>query len=98
MPRRSGSPIYTPWLRYPSPTGPFLDLSQSVVMSGEKYTHSLDKQVTPTETEHVEVLPIESTHSEKYDNHGPTDLETGDGGAYSTVSLSYFIFPRLCYV
>lgn len=85
--------IYTPWLPYLSPTGLFLDLSPSAIMSAEKYTHSLDKQVTPTETEHVEVLPTKSPHSEKYANHGATDLETGDGGAYSTVSLPYSIFP-----
>lgn len=60
-------------------------------MSAEKSTQSLDKQVTPTETEHVEVLPVESPHSEKYDHHGAKDLETGDGGAYSTVSLTHAI-------
>lgn len=81
--------IYTPWLPYLLFTGFFSDLSQSVTMSAEKSTQSLDKQVTPTETEHIEVRPIESPHDEKYDNHGATDLETGDGGAYSTASLSY---------
>lgn len=57
-------------------------------MSAEKSTHSLDKQATPIESEHVEVLPVEPPRNEKYDSHGATDLETGDGGAYSTVGLS----------
>ena len=67
-------------------------------MSAEKSTHSLDKQVTPPETEHVEVLPAKSTHNEKYNNNGETDVETGDGGAYSAVSLSDCTIPRPRYV
>lgn len=93
-----GPSIYIPWLLYLFPTSHSCELSQSVTMSAEKSTHSLDKQVTPTETEHVEVLPTESTHNETYDNHGATDVETGDGGAYSAVSLYYYITPRPRYI
>ncbi|ELR04919.1 hypothetical protein VC83_02808 [Pseudogymnoascus destructans] len=60
-------------------------------MSAEKSTQSLDKQVTPTEASHVEVRPIESPHNEKYDNHEATDLQTGDGVAYSTHSVSFLM-------
>lgn len=87
--------IYTLWLPYLLPTGLFFDLSRYATMSVEKSTNSLDKQATATETEHVEVLPMESPHGEKYDNHGATDLETGDGGAYSTVSLYHSVVPQL---
>jgi hypothetical protein len=68
-------------------TFPSSRYSSAVAMSVEKLPNDLNKTVTPTETEHVEVLPVDSADSEKYHNDRPKDLETADGGAYSTVSF-----------
>ena len=61
--------------------------SVAIIMSAEKLPNDLDKSITPTEAEHVEVLAVDPADSENPRHDGSTDLETGDGGAYSTVSL-----------